>query len=110
MTKATAKSKFVRVRPRKARLAADLIRGLTVDDAAQQLRYSQLKAGKLILKTLESAIANAESQHDARREDLIVTEVRIDNGPSFKRSKPKNKGGSHPIVKRTSHITISVEE
>lgn len=110
MESAKAISKYVRISPRKARLAADLIRGLDVTEAAFQLAHCQLKAGALLNKTLQSAIANAETQLDLRREKLIVAEVRVDAGPVFKRAKPKNKGGRHPIMKRTSHFTIEVKE
>lgn len=108
--KAKAVTKFQRVRPRKARLAADLIRGQMVEEAKKRLRFSSLKGGIMLLKTLESAVANAESLHDADRNKLKVLEVRVDEGPTMKRSKPKNKGGSHPIIKRTSHFTIVVGE
>lgn len=105
---AKAITKYVRISPRKARLAASLIRGLPVEEASLQLTYSNLKAGRLLKKTLDSAVANAETQNDAKRENLIVTEVRVDEGPRFKRSKPKNRGGSHPIIKKTSHFTVVV--
>jgi len=108
MSNGKATTKYVRISPRKARLAADLIRGLPVQAAALQLAHCNLKAGRLLQKTLASAIANAETQAEARRENLIVTEVRVDAGPVFKRAKPKNKGGRHPIMKRTSHFVISV--
>jgi len=108
MNKAFAISKFVRISPRKARLAAGLIRGLSVPQASSQLLFSSLKGGRLLKKTLDSAVANAETQLDARREDLFVNEVRIDQGPVFKRAKPKNRGGRHPILKRTSHFTVVV--
>lgn len=103
-----AKTKHVRISPRKARLAADLIRGLSVAEARLQLQYSALRGGRLLLKTLDSAVANAETQQNARREELKVKEVRVDAGPTMKRAKPKNKGGSHPIMKRTSHFTVIV--
>jgi large subunit ribosomal protein L22 len=105
---AKAITKLVRISPRKARLAADLIRGLPVDRASAQLLFCNLKGGRLLKKTLDSAVANAETQLEVRREDLRVTEVRIDAGPVFKRAKPKNKGGTHPIMKRTSHFTVVV--
>lgn len=110
MDRAKAKSKYVRISPRKARLAADLIRGLGVAEAVFQLTHCQLRAGGLLKKTLESAVANAETQLELRRENLIVAEVRVDAGPVFKRAKPKNKGGRHPIMKRTSHFTVTVGE
>lgn len=108
MNKAHAISKFLRISPRKARLAAGLIRGKSVPQATSQLLFSGLKGGRLLKKTLDSAVANAETQLDVRREDLFVTEVRIDQGPVFKRAKPKNRGGRHPIMKRTSHFTVVV--
>lgn len=108
MELAKAITKYVRISPRKARLAAGLIRGLPVVQADLQLRHSNLKGGRLLSKTLNSAIANAETQLDARREHLIVKEVRVDAGPVMKRAKPKNKGGTHPIMKRTSHFTVVV--
>lgn len=108
MEYARAQTKYLRISPRKARLAADLIRGLPVAAASTQLMYCKLKAGRLLKKTLDSAVANAESVHDASREKLKVLEVRVDGGPTLKRAKPKNKGGRHPILKRTSHFTIVV--
>lgn len=110
MSSAQAITKYVRISPRKARLAADLIRGLPVQSAKQQLAYCNLKAGRLLAKTLDSAIANAENQHEMRKENLSVAEVRVDEGPVFKRAKPKNKGGRHPIMKRTSHFLVVVKE
>ncbi len=107
---AIAISKYMRISPRKARLAAGLIRGLSVDEAAAQLLYSNLKAGRMLKKTLDSAVANAENNLDLRREDLKIAEVRVDAGPVFKRAKPKNRGGRHPIMKRTSHFTVKVSE
>ena len=108
MQMAQAKTKYVRISPRKARLAAGLIRGRAVEEATIQLMFSKLKGGRLLMKTLNSAVANAESQLNVQRRDLIVKEVRVDAGPTIKRAKPKNKGGSHPIMKRTSHFTIIV--
>lgn len=107
---AIAKSRFMRISPRKARLAAGLIRGLSVAKAAQQLLHGNLKGGRMLIKTLDSAIANAETQLDMRRENLIVAEVRVDCGPVLKRAKPRSKGGRHPIMKRLSHFTIIVAE
>lgn len=110
MATAYAKSKYVRVSPRKARLVADLIRGLSVGEAGLQLKYSHTKAGPLIKKTLDSAVANAENNEDLSRDDLKVIEVKVDEGSRMKRAKPVNKGRSHRIIKRTSHITIVVGE
>lgn len=103
---ARAKTKYVRISPRKARYAADLIRGLSVEKAALQLIYSKLKGGRLLKKTLDSAVANAETQLDLRRENLKISEVRVDPGPIIRRAKPRSRGSSVPVNKRTSHFTI----
>lgn len=108
MDRAKAISKYVRISPRKARLAAGLIRNQSVEQATAQLQFSNLKAGKLLKKTLDSAVANAETQLEMRREELKVVEVRIDEGPTLKRARPTNRGGRHPILKRTSHFTVVV--
>ena len=110
MDRAKAITKYVRISPRKARLAAGLIRGLPVLQATLQLMHCQLKGGRLLKKTLDSAIANAESQLELRPENMKVHEVRVDEGPTLKRAKPKNRGGRHPIMKRTSHFTVIVSE
>lgn len=110
MEEAYAIMKYSRVSPRKARLAAALIRGLPVAQATAQLLYCNMKAGRLLKKTLDSAVANAETQLDMKREDLKVSEVRVDEGPRLKRAKPKNRGGQHPITKRTSHFTVVVSK
>lgn len=108
MLEATAKTKYIRISPRKARLAAGLIRGKGVEEALVQLLYSNLKGGRLLKKTLSSAIANAETLHSVQRRDLKVKEVRIDAGPTMKRAKSKSRGGRVPILKRTSHFTVVV--
>jgi large subunit ribosomal protein L22 len=105
---AKAITKYIRISPRKARLAAGLIRGLKVSDAVLQLQFSRLRAGKLLKKTLDSAVANAETQLDLKRENLKIHEVRIDAGPTLKRAKARNRGGRAPIMKRTSHFTVVV--
>jgi large subunit ribosomal protein L22 len=108
MQNATAKTKYVRIPPRKARLAADIIRGMKVEEATIQLMFCKLKAGKLLQKTLDSAVANAETQLNVQRRDLIVKEVRVDCGPVIKRAKSKSRGGRVPVMKRTSHFTVVV--
>lgn len=110
MDRSIANTKYIRVPPRKARLAANLIRGLQVEQAATQLEYCNMKAGRILIKTLNSAVANAEMNWDARRDQLFVLEVRVDEGPRLKRSKGKARGGRTPIIKRTSHFTVVVGE
>lgn len=108
MTISRAVTKHVRISPRKARLAAGLMRGLLAVEASRQLAYCGQKAGRLLGKTLNSAMANAEMEHGTRREDLKVLEVRVDAGPSWKRAKGKSRGGRVPVWKRTSHFTVVV--
>lgn len=110
MKEAQAISKYVRISPRKARLAADIVRGLDVETAKLQLIYSHLRGGRLIKKTLDSAVANAETQLNVQRDKLFVKEIRVDAGPTLKRAKSKSKGGRVPVMKRTSHFTVVVAE
>jgi large subunit ribosomal protein L22 len=109
MQYARACTKNLRIPPRKARLAADLIRGLNVEEASTQLMYCEMKGGRLLKKTLDSAVANAETQLNIPRQKLRVKEVRVDCGPVLKRSKSKARGGMVAIMKRTSHFTVIVE-
>nr|WP_148259015.1 50S ribosomal protein L22 [Simkania negevensis] len=108
MMEARAKTKYVRISPRKARLAADLIRGMKVEEAFTQLMFSNLKGGRLLQKTLNSAVANAETQFSVQRRDLRIKEIRVDEGPTMKRAKSKSRGGRVPIMKRMSHFTVVV--
>ena len=108
MQEAFAKTKYVRISPQKARLAAGLIRGKNVEEALLQLNFSNLKGGMLLKKTLMSAIANAETLHSVQRRDLKVKEVRVDEGPIMKRAKSKCRGGRVPIMKRMSHFLVVV--
>jgi large subunit ribosomal protein L22 len=101
--------RFARISPRKARLVAALIRGQHVNDAQDTLRFTQKRASKLIDQVLKSAIANAnENEADVRR--LYVKESRVDEGPYFRRWRPKDRGRAHQILKRMSHIVVVVEE
>lgn len=108
MQLAHSRSKYLRISPLKARLFADLIRGMSVTTAKAQLEFSGLKAGRMFTKTLDSAVANMEMQFDVKRENMKIVEVRVDEGPRLKRAKARNKGGRSPIIKRMSHFTIVV--
>lgn len=110
MELAKAITRYVRISPRKARYAAGLIRGLSVEKASLQLMYSKLRGGRLLKKTLDSAVANAETQLEARRGELKIHEVRVDPGPILRRAKPRSRGSSVPVNKRTSHFTIIVSK
>ncbi len=101
--------RFARIAPRKARLIADLIRGLPVADAMNQLEMSKRRGAAYYKAVLTSAIANAEEQ-DASVETLVISEARVDEGPVMKRWQPKDRGRAHPILKRSSHLHLAVEE
>ncbi|MEX0731717.1 MAG: 50S ribosomal protein L22 [Aquisalimonadaceae bacterium] len=105
-----AKLRFVRVSPQKARLVADLIRGKSVGEALQILEFSPKKGSAIVKKVLLSAIANAEHNEGADIDELAVSTVFVDEGPTYKRIQPRAKGRANRILKRTSHITVKVAE
>jgi len=104
-----AKHRFARISARKGRLVADMIRGREVQDALNILKFSPHLASVLVSKVLTSAIANA-NEAEADVDNLVVREVRLDDGPVMKRFQQKDRGRAHPILKRTSHITVVVDE
>jgi len=105
-----AKHRFARISAQKARLVGDQIRGLKVERALDVLQYSQKKAADLVKKVLESAIANAEQNDGADVDELRVSSVCIDEGPTMKRWKARARGRACHILKRTSHITVGVSD
>ena len=107
---ARAVAKYVRVSPQKCRLIADQVRRLPVGQALELLQFSPRKAAGLIRKLLESAVANAEHNEGADIDELRVSRVMVDEGPVLKRWRPRAKGRATPIIKRTSHITVSVSD
>ncbi|UCE76718.1 MAG: 50S ribosomal protein L22 [Gammaproteobacteria bacterium] len=107
---ATAKLNHARISAQKCRLVADQIRGLPVERALQVLTFSQKKAAHMVRKVLESAIANAEHNEGADVDELKVSAVCVDEGPTLKRWHARAKGRANHIFKRTSHITITVAE
>ena len=107
---ASAKLKFVRLSPQKARLVADQIRGLPVERAVELLSFSDKKAAGVLKKVLESAIANAEHNEGADIDELHVQKVLVDQGPTYRRFKARARGRVNHILKRTSHITLTVSD
>ncbi len=107
---ASAKLKFVRLSPQKARLVANQIRGLPVERAVELLVFSNKKAAGVIKKVLESAIANAEHNEGADIDELKVRAICIDQGPTFKRWRARARGRANQILKPTSHITLTVSD
>jgi large subunit ribosomal protein L22 len=105
-----AKLSYARISPQKCRLVADQIRGLPVEKALQLLAFSPKKAAEIVKKVLESAIANAEHNDGADIDELKVSRIFVDQGPTLKRMHARAKGRGNRILKRTSHITVMVAD
>lgn len=106
----TAKVKFIHIAPRKVRLVCDAIRGLNVVEAADQLKFMSKQAASVVLKALNSAIANAEHNRQLEKNNLYISKIMADEGPKFKRWQPRAFGRAYPVLKRSSHITIVLKE
>jgi large subunit ribosomal protein L22 len=107
--------RLARVSPRKARLVADLVRGRDVGEALEILTFTQKKSARLIKKLVESAVANAEyraRQTDAALDidELFIREIFVDQGPTLRRFRPRARGMATKILKKTSHITVVLDE
>ena len=105
-----AKLKNARISPQKCRLVADVVRGKPVGLALATLKFMPKKGAELVLKVLESAIANAEHNHNADIDELKVARVEVDTAPMLKRFHARAKGRGNRIVKRNSHITVYVAD
>lgn len=101
--------KMARISPTKVRLVTDLIKGQPVAQALITLETCNRRGATFVRNALKAAMANAD-QADANKRRLVVSEARVDGGPTIKRFQPKDRGRAHQILKRTSHITVSVEE
>ena len=104
-----ATHKFARIAPRKARLILDLIRGRDVEDELALLKFSKKRAAVLVDKVVRSAVANAGEQ-EADTGALYVKEAWADPGPTMKRFMPKDRGKAYNIMKRTSHLVVTLDE
>ena len=102
--------KYARISPQKCRLVADQIRGQSVADALTLLRFSPKKASDMLYKVLESAIANAEHNHGADIDELTVSAIEVNGAPFYARFRARAKGRGNRILKRNSHITITVAD
>ena len=106
-----ASHRFARIAPRKARLIMDLIRGRDVDDAIAMLKFSKQRASGMVEKVIRSAVANANEQETAPiRNTLYVAKAWADPGPTIKRFQPKDRGKAYSIMKRTSHLVVTIDE
>ncbi len=102
--------RYARISAFKAREVTKEIQGLPATDALSLLQFTPKKAALLIVKTLKSAIANAENNNNLRTENLVVQEAVVGEGPTLKRFRPKARGSAGPIRKRTSHIKITLTD
>ena len=107
---AKAVAKYVRIAPRKVRVVMDLIRGKKVADAFAILKFTPKVGAEAIEKVLKSAVANAENNFDMNVDNLYVSSCFVDQGPTMKRIHPRSRGQAFKILKRSSHITVAVEE
>ncbi len=106
----SATLKFTHLSPQKMRLVADQIRGMSVDRAINLLAFSNKKGADIIKKVLESAIANAENNDGADIDELKVSAIQVNQGPTMKRLRPRARGRADRIIKRTSHLIVTVSE
>ena len=108
-TVSTAKLRFVRISPQKARLVADLIRGRDVDEALRMLNFTRKRSAPLIGKLISSALANATDRDPALDVDKVfVKTIFVDGGPTLRRFLPRAQGRATRLLKRTSHITVEL--
>ena len=106
----SATLKFTHLSPQKMRLVADQIRGMSVDRAINLLSFSNKKGAEIVKKVLESAIANAENNDGADIDELKISAIQVNQGPTMKRLRPRARGRADRILKRTSHLTVTVSE
>ncbi|MDP2624595.1 MAG: 50S ribosomal protein L22 [Candidatus Peregrinibacteria bacterium] len=98
-----------RISPKKANLVAGMVRNMPVDEALAVLKHTPKKGAKILYKVIQSARSNAENNFKQDPETLIIKEIIVTQGPTNKRWQPVSRGRAHPILKRTSHITVKVE-
>ena len=105
-----AVGKYIRISPQKARLVADTVRGMNADQAITTLKFMPKKGAKILRKVIESAVANATQDDQVDVDNLFIKKVTVDGGPSLKRIRPRAMGWATKIIKRTSHITVVLDE
>ena len=106
----TAKLSYLRIAPRKVRITADLVRRKSVEEAQTILNFTTKKAAPVLLKLLKQAVANAKTSSQLEEKNLYISKILINEGPKYKRWMPRARGMATPIQKRTSHVTIVLDE
>ena len=107
---AKAIARHIRIAPRKIRIVADLVRGKNIGEAFAILKFTPKVGADVVEKVMRSAIANAEHNFDMNVDNLYVSEIFVDQGPTLKRIHPRSRGQAFKILKRTSHVTEVVKE
>ena len=107
---AKAVGNYVRISPQKARLVADTVRGMNVDKAITALRFMPKKGAVILRKIIESSVAIASQDDQIDIDNLYIKKLTVDDGPSLKRIRPRAMGRTTRIIKRTSHITVILDE
>lgn len=107
---AKAVAKYIRISPRKVRYVVDLVRGKKVSDAMAILQFAPQGASNEVRKVVKSAVASAEHNYEMNTDELYISQIFVDQGPTLKRFKPRAMGRADQIRKRTSHITVVVSE
>jgi large subunit ribosomal protein L22 len=105
-----ASQRNVRLSSRKARLVIDVVRGQEVGPAQEQLKFMNRGAATPVLKVLEAAVANAKENYDIQPDNLYIKEIKADEGPTLKRWRPRAQGRAYPIMKRTTSISIVLDQ
>ena len=103
-------SRSVRMSPRKVRLVADAIRKLSIGEAYEVLTATQKRSGGPLMKTLQSAVANAKANNNIDEENLVISQLTVNEGQALKRFHPSSRGRVHPYKNKSSHITIVLRE
>ena len=106
----TAKLNYLRIAPRKVRLVADLVRGKSVKEVQSILNFTVKKSATPLLKLLNQAVASAINNFQLNPDNLYISKITVDEGPKYKRWRPRARGQTYEIQKKTSHITIILEE
>jgi large subunit ribosomal protein L22 len=106
----SATSKYIRISPTKVDVIISKIRGKSYKEALQILKYLPQKSGAIVWQTLYSAVSNATNNFDLEKENLIITEAYVNQGPILKRVRPRAQGRAFAIQKKMSHVTIKVAE
>lgn len=105
-----ARIRYLRMTPRKVRAVANQVRGMNASKAVDYLTFCRRKAARPLLKAVKSALATADQRGDVDLDNLVITKLLVDQGPTHKRWLPRARGMATPILKRTSHVTLVLDE